>query len=419
MTGLAIRRISPAEAGPPSVVGLAALARMAFRGADLTPLAKSLAERCQRDPRDAAARMDLSLIELFQGRLQSHAQLQAEGLALRRIYRHPPAVAAAEPLKVLALAAVGNLMANTPIEFLLENSGVVLDVLFIDAATVLPDVAPPHDVAVVVVSEGDANRPILERLAERLPAWPQPVLNAPERIARLTREGAWRLLGSVPGAYMPVNLRVERAELAKLAGGAALRAEVAPDQRMPIIARPAGLHAGEGLQMLDGGQAIGAYLAERPEAEFVIAPFVDYRSEDGLFRKYRVALIDGRPYAVHMAISSRWMIHYLNADMIDNARNRAEEAAFMRGFDAGFGARHGAALCEIARRCGLDYLQLDCGETRDGRLLIFEVGTAMLVHSMDPESVFPYKAEPMNKLFGAFEEMLRARARAARAAVCA
>ena len=108
------------------------------------------------------------------------------------------------------------------------------------------------------------------------------------------------------------------------------------------------------------------------------------------------------------------MIHYLNADMIDNERNRAEEAAFMQNFDAGFGARHREALREIARRCELDYLLIDCGETPDGRLLIFEVGNAMIVHAMDPEHVFPYKAGQMKKLFGAFQAMLRARAGAAR-----
>jgi len=115
-----------------------------------------------------------------------------------------------------------------------------------------------------------------------------------------------------------------------------------------------------------------------------------------------------------MAISSRWMIHYLNADMIDNQQNRAEEAAFMRDFDTSFGARHQEALREVARRCGLDYLIMDCGETRDGRLLIFEIGNAMIVHSMDPEHLFPYKAGQMKKLFGAFQAMLRARALAAR-----
>jgi hypothetical protein len=388
---------------------------LAFRGADLGPLARSLSERGLRDPEDAAAHMDLSLLELFQGREQSRAQLQAQALKLHNLYRHQPAIAAADPLRILALAAPGNLMANTPIEFLIENTDIVLDILFVVPGSPLPDPIPPHDVAFVAVAEGDANRPILDMLAERLRTWPRPVVNRPGQISRLTRDGAWRLLASVPGAYMPVNLRVDRASLASFARGEARVDTVPLDCRFPIIARPVGSHAGEGLRKLDDRAALAAYLVEQSQPEFFIAPFVDYRGNDGLFRKYRVVLIDGRAYAGHMAISSRWMIHYLNADMIDNPQNRAEEAAFMRDFDTDFGARHREALREIAQRCGLDYVIIDCGETPDGRLLIFELGAAMIVHSMDPEHVFPYKAGQMRKLFGAFQTMLRARALAARA----
>jgi hypothetical protein len=411
MIGSDAKRFARAERQPSTVIGLAALARMAFRGADLGPVARSLGERRRRDPHDAAALLDLSLLELFQGREQHHALLQAEALRLHRLYRHEPVIAVSNPLRVLALAAPGNLMANTPIEFLVENSDIALDVLFIAPGSPLPDSLPPHDVAFVAVAEGDANRPILDALARRLPTWPRPVINEAGRISRLSRDGVSRLLASVPGAYAPINLRVERA---RLAAGDAPVDRALQDCRFPIIVRPVGSHAGEGLEKLDDGAAVAAYLARQPQAEFFIAPFVDYSGSDGLFRKYRVVLIDGQAYAGHMAISSRWMIHYLNADMIDNPRNRAEEAAFMRDFDASFGARHQTALREIARRCGLDYLIMDCAETPDGRLLVFEVGNAMIVHSMDPELVFPYKTSQMRKLFGAFQAMLRARAGAER-----
>ena len=58
--------------------------------------------------------------------------------------------------------------------------------------------------------------------------------------------------------------------------------------------------------------------------------FVVYASEDRLFRKYRLAFVEGRPYACHMAIADRWDIWYLNAGMSDNAEKRLEEATFMR-----------------------------------------------------------------------------------------
>jgi hypothetical protein len=400
---------------PPGLIGLAALAKMAFRGANLAPIRQSLIDRRLADPDDAAALMDLSILELFQGREQNRAQLQAQALKLRKSYRHPSAPATSSPIRILALAAPGDLMANTPIEFLVENADIVLDVLYVVPDSPLPDIVPPHDVAFVVVAEGDGNKPALDLLAKRLKAWPQPVLNDPDRISRLTRDGAWALLASIPGVHMPTNARVERAALMSLARGEERPDQIPSDCCFPIVARPVGSHAGDGLKKLDDRAAVFSYLAQQSQAEFFVSPFVDYRGEDGLFRKYRIALIDGEAYACHMAISSHWMIHYLNADMIDNGQNRAEEAKFMRDFDDDFGSRHRSALRETARRSGLDYLVMDCGETRDGKLLIFEVGNAMIVHAMDPEHVFPYKSGQMKKLFGAFQTMVRSRALAERA----
>jgi hypothetical protein len=409
MSGSNVRRVADAEQQPPTLIGLAKLAKMAFRGADLNPVRQSLIDRGLRDPDDAAAYMDLAILELFQGREQSRALFQAQALKLHALYRHGPTVATT-PLKVLAFAAPGNLMANTPIEFLVENAGIVLDVLYLEPGSPLPDIVPQHDVAFVAVAEADENKPILDMLAEGLATWPRPVLNAPGRISSLTRDGAWALLASAEGVHMPVNLRIDRASFMRFARGEPAIAAAPTALRFPIIARPAGSHAGEGLKKLDDRAAILAYLAQQTQAEFFVAPFVDYRSKDSLFRKYRIALIDSEAYACHMAISSHWMIHYLNADMINNGQNRAEEASFMEDFDHDFGARHRKALREIARRSGLDYLIMDCGETSDGELLIFEVGNAMIVHAMDPEDIFPYKTVQMRKLFGAFQAMLRRRA---------
>jgi hypothetical protein len=394
------------EQYPPVLIGLAALARMAFRGADLGPITQLLLDRSAQDPEDAAAFMDLSILELFGGREQSHAALQAQALNLRKLYRHQPVAALSNPLRVLAFVTPGNLMANTPIEFLVENANIILDVLYLSADVPLPDVLPRHDLAFVAVAEADENRALLDHLAKAMRQWPRTVVNPPDRIAQLSRDGAWRFIATVPGASMPLNLRVERGALLNLARGGPISDEF----RFPIIARPVGSHAGMGLKKLDDRGAVLPYLAEQPQREFFISPFVDYRSRDGLFRKYRVVLIDGAPYACHMAISSHWMIHYLNADMIDNGKNRDEEARFMRAFDTEFGAAHQSALREIGRRSGLDYLIIDCAETREGKLLVFEVGNAMIVHAMDPEHIFPYKADQMKKLFEAFQRMLRSRA---------
>ena len=153
-----------------------------------------------------------------------------------------------------------------------------------------------------------------------------------------------------------------------------------------------------------------AYLAGQDADSFYIAPFVDYSGADSQFRKQRIALIEGRPFVCHMAVSPRWMVHYLNADMLENAQNRAEEARFMAEFDQDFARRHASAFERLQERIGLDYFAIDCAETRDGRLLLFEADVAMIVHAMDPPELFAYKQPQMRKVFDAFQAMLRRRA---------
>jgi len=94
-----------------------------------------------------------------------------------------------------------------------------------------------------------------------------------------------------------------------------------------------------------------------------------------------------------------------------SASKRLEEETFMRTFDIGFARRHAAALAGMIDRIGLDYFTMDCAETKDGSLLIFEADNTAIVHNMDPPDIFPYKAPQMQKVFDAFAVMLDRHAR--------
>jgi glutathione synthase/RimK-type ligase-like ATP-grasp enzyme len=389
-------------------IGVARLSKMMFDGEDLTPLWRELVGKYIYQRNDAAALMDLATVEQLFGNLEDGLARQAEALELCRLYRSP-ASGAAPRLRLLAFAAPGDIGVNTPLEFLLEGSDVALSTLYIVPGLPPPATIPEHDLAFVAVGESDDNLPILaeiERLAER---WPKPVLNRPDHIRRLARERLFAVLDGAPGVVMPMTLRVDRTSLERVAAGVAALADPLPDGAFPVILRPVGSHAGRGLMKLDGAEAVAAYLAAQKEAEFYLSRFVDYASADGLFRKYRIVFIEGSPYACHMAIADQWMIYYLNAGMKASAAKRAEEERFMVEFETGFARRHGAALGAISSRVGLDYFGIDCAETADGRLLLFEADIAMIVHAMDSPAIFPYKPPQMQKVFDAFRAMLRRR----------
>lgn len=391
------------------LIGLAALMRMAYSGVDLAPLGAQLIARAERNPSDANALMDLSTVLQLRGNRETALGVQAQALAIQQLYRPPTASGQAHDqvrLRLLAIMGPGDLMSNSPLEFLLENADVELDLLYVAPGLPLPPSLPEHDVLFVAIAQSDKNLPLLKEIASAIKSWPRPVLNMPDRIALLSRDGACALLKSVPGIIMPVTARLSRQVLEQIGNAALSMTTVLEDGNFPVIVRPVDSHAGQGLDKVDHPAAIVDYLKKSPNSEFYVSRFVDYRSPDGQFRKYRIVLIDGRPFVCHMAISDHWMIHYLNAGMADSAEKRDEEARFMADFDSDFAHRHEQAFRAINERAGLDYLGIDCGETADGKLLIFEIDSCMIVHAIDPIDVFPYKQPQMQKVFSAFREML-------------
>lgn len=400
--------------GSDYLMGLAAMLRAAYYSVNLTPLGNQLIEHLNTHPQDANAMMDLSTILYMLGNREVAAASQAEALSLARFYQLPTAVGNPVSLRVLALMVPGDFMANTPIEFLLEDSDVAVDLMYVVPGTPLPELVPDHDLLFVAVGEAEHTHGLLAQIAEETRDWPRPVLNRAEHALKLSRDRVAGLLGDTAGICMPVTVRVDRQTLDRVAA-----AEIAPlsllgDGDFPIIVRPVGSHAGHGLMKLLTASDARAYLDNMQEDEFFISRFVDYSNADGLFRKYRIVLVAGKPFLCHMAVSEHWMIHYLNAGMAESQAKRDEEAHAMAGFERGFAQRHAAAFAQISEKFGLDYVGIDCAETADGDFLVFEVDTSMIVHAMDPVDVYPYKPAAMQKVFAAFRDLLaRTGARAA------
>ncbi len=400
---------------PGRVIGMGALVALAYRQGDIRGVWNWLLDRYAENPRDAAALMDMSVVLQTTGHRDKGLELQRQALSLSRCFQRVHG--RGDGLKVLVFAAEGDFMANTPIDFLMEGSNATLSMVYVDGETRDLRDLPGHDVAFVAIGESEANIAALENLDRLLQGWRGPIVNgAPKRILALTRDGVAAMFAGETSILAPLTVRAGRTELEQLSRGEIALAPILPDASFPVTARPFGTHAGEGLEKIDSREALGAYLKIRPEQRFYLAPFIDYSGRDGLFRKQRIAIVDGRAYPGHWATSRNWMVHYLNSGMLDNEAWRAEEAAWMQDFDVDFAVRHAAAFDALARKIGLDYFVIDCAETKDGRLLLFEAQVAMILHAMDPADVFPYKQPAMRRLFAAFQAALGRRANPSAAA---
>ncbi len=113
---------------------MARLTKMAVTGNELRPLWQELITKVLDGTAEAGEGLDLSLIAQLLGDKESGLAIQDEILASHQLFRSPCSVQKPR-LRVLALAAATDMGSNTPIEFLLEQSGIELMTLYVIPAS--------------------------------------------------------------------------------------------------------------------------------------------------------------------------------------------------------------------------------------------------------------------------------------------
>ncbi len=387
--------------------GLAALTRPIFQSQNYDKTVDALYARVESNPNNAAALLDLGILHQLLGLQEQGLAIQQDALKLQQHF----VVSTTEHtnLKLLALMQPGTFQENTPVEFLIENTQIQLEILYILPDQPLPETIPEHDVMLVGIGYTEASKALLERMIPWVAAWQKPVINRPEAILKTSREALKNYTDGASNVFVAGITRLNRTDVAAIGAETAKLDAHLLGAEFPILIRPLDSHAGRGLEKIESATALLPYLQNVSDKCFFLTEFVDYRKSDGLFYKYRIVLIGGKPYIAHLAMNDHWMIHYLNAGMKEDAQKRALEAAGMASFHSDFAMRHAKAFEQITERLGLDYLIMDCGETPDGRLFVFEADTIMIVHDMDDEQIYPYKKPIMKHLFDAFAQFVQTR----------
>jgi tetratricopeptide (TPR) repeat protein len=377
---------------PHFVAALAGKANLLLRDGKLDEARAAYETALAIEPQSVV--VNLGLYELLQikGELSAAVDHQKRALAAQRLFSQS---AAHEARSLLVLCAPGDWQANIPIDFIVDRATTSVHKLYLIEGAAPPASLPPYDVVLNGIAESRAAVAYLELADRFMQDQDRPALNRAGRVAAISRERLPETLANVD-ACVPAVTEVTRE----------LLAQGDPTVAYPLIARPVGSHAGHDLARIANRAELDDYLAATQAASFFISPFVDYKSADGFYRKYRFVYVDGEPFPVHQAISPNWMIHYYNAPMAENQWMRDEEASFLREPWSRFTGAPGDAVRAIAVAVGLEYFGIDCAIGADGRLLVFEADAAMLVHTTDPVDLYPYKHEFVPRIYRAVERML-------------
>ena len=323
------------------------------------------------DPSDALAHWACAEIAHVLADEETSRTYRARALRLRRVYPDPMPVGGRTP--VLLLLRDAPYSTNTPLELLLDRSRVAIHKYYLEGEDrpVLPDYA----LAFTAFGGAQGAARAASLAATFLTGAPASI-NDPSLLVRTARESFEATLAGIDAVRAPRTVVLDRTAIESIA--------------LPALVRPIDTHAGEGFAYLATRDDLRAHLERNSAERYHVSNFVEYRSGDGFYRKFRAIFVDGIAYPYHLAISPHWMVHYQSSPMRESATFRAQELAFL-GTPASLVPSWDRVMPQIAKAIELDYFGIDATVLPDGALFVFEADAAMLVHDEDPRDVFAYK----------------------------
>ena len=265
---------------------------------------------------------------------------------------------------------------------------------------------PPHRLIFNTIGEMDLCRLGLEAALRLVQGATAPIINHPAAVLKTGRMTNAKRMARIPGVIAPHMGVFGKAMLMEEASEAALASQ---GFAFPLLLRSPGFHGGEHFVLVSTLNALKDALHGLPGDQLFVIEWLDSRSADGLFRKYRVMSIDGVLYPMHLAITSHWKAHYFTSETATNETYRREEAAFLNDFSAVIGPAASAALQGISRELALEYCGIDFGIDRQGNILFYEANATMVITPPSLAHGMEYRNRAIGDALGAAKRMLAGR----------
>jgi Flp pilus assembly protein TadD/glutathione synthase/RimK-type ligase-like ATP-grasp enzyme len=310
------------------------------------------------------------------------------------------------PIRLLQLVSSGG--GNIPSSLFLDDTGFQTTVVvtdYLDDATPLP----PHQLIFNAIGDADLCEVALKAATRIAASARVPVINDPRAVMKTGRIENAKRLAELPGVRTARTAAFSREALAGADGVQLLAGQ---GFAFPLLLRSPGYHTGRNFILVEAAADLATAAQGLPGEELLAIEYLDARGRDGQARKFRVMMIGGRLYPLHLAISRNWKVHYFTADMAEHADYREEEAKFLEDMPAVLGAKAIRALKEIQSTLGLDYAGVDFGLSPAGDLLLFETNATMVIARPRDDPRWTYRRAAIDGAIEAVVAMLKRRAAA-------
>jgi hypothetical protein len=306
----------------------------------------------------------------------------------------------APPISVLLLISAAG--GNIPTSSLLDDRifrTTVLVTEYDDPKVTLPQ----HDLVFNSIGDADLCREGLEAACSLLARTNRPVVNHPLAVLQTGRASNVERLRGLPNITVPRMVRLPRRLLAGPGGAVAVAGHGVV---FPLLVRAPGFHTGYHFARVETPHELARAVADFPGDDVWLIEQLDARDGDGMFRKFRVMIVDRKLYPLHLAISRNWKVHYFRADMALSAANRERDAEFLDDMASVIGRRGVAALERISAVLDLDYGGIDFAVNAQGDVLLFEANATMVMIPLAPDEKWAYRRPAFAAVFSAVRTML-------------
>jgi hypothetical protein len=256
----------------------------------------------------------------------------------------------------------------------------------------------------------------LEQVVKMVERIGRPVINHPEAVFQMTRQKAATLLQNIPGLRVPRIARYWR----DLSRFDEIAADIAAQFTYPVIVRHVAVESSAKLHKSGNETAIRVadadelrcFLERISWPQFYVIQYVELRKADGNYRKVRASFVGGEIIMSRCQFLDEWMVGALaGTEFYGRFPDRAADIQrILRDPEAMFGSQLMPALKAIRDAVPLDLFALDFDVDDDGRVVLFEAQSAMiLIPTPDSPDYAIAPQEPGERILEAFRRLVRAK----------
>jgi tetratricopeptide (TPR) repeat protein len=257
------------------------------------------------------------------------------------------------------------------------------------------------------------NRPVFERVDARRQAegyknWvselPMPVVNTPAAVSMMTREANAKRFADAENFVFPRTVGATHKTNID-----ATHEHILAHTRFPIILRPRHTHVGHGVMLINDEDGLREVLRQNPVSNFYAIDYHDCASPDEMFRRYRLACVGGRLIPDGMRADFKWNVHSWDhgPEKWSELDLDKEEKAFWENPEELLGAPPEEFFRDIVDATELDIYGIDFGfRKKDGRVIVYEVNSAMAIANGGDLVRFPYRIPQCDHIKGLITDLL-------------